>query len=172
MAKLDRLSIQNFAQIAEANLRFGDLTVLVGAQGTGKSLALQWLKVAMDGRQIVDALRAAGHTPDEDQVLIDLIFGVGMGSAWGPESKVLFNRKNIQPKRIGRLGTGVERAFFIPAHRSMLISDGWAAPFQKLSSQTPVVARIFSQNLFDRFSSRAATSCSRSIGCSRKRTET
>ena len=36
----------------------------------------------------------------------------------------------------------------------MLISDGWAAPFQKLSSDTPVVARIFSQNLFDRFSAR------------------
>jgi len=36
----------------------------------------------------------------------------------------------------------------------MLISDGWAAPFQKLTSDTPVVARIFSQNLFDRFSAR------------------
>jgi hypothetical protein len=36
----------------------------------------------------------------------------------------------------------------------MLISDGWAAPFQKLTSDTPVVARIFSQNLFNRFSGR------------------
>jgi hypothetical protein len=36
----------------------------------------------------------------------------------------------------------------------MLISDGWAAPFQKLTSETPVVARLFSQNLFDRFSAR------------------
>jgi len=36
----------------------------------------------------------------------------------------------------------------------MLISDGWAAPFQKLTSGTPVVARMFSQNLFDRFSAR------------------
>ncbi len=36
----------------------------------------------------------------------------------------------------------------------MLISDGWAAPFQKLTAETPVVARLFSQNLFDRFSAR------------------
>lgn len=36
----------------------------------------------------------------------------------------------------------------------MLISDGWAAPFQKLTSETPVVARLFSQNLFERFSAR------------------
>jgi hypothetical protein len=33
----------------------------------------------------------------------------------------------------------------------VLISDGWAAPFQKLTAETPVVARIFSQSLFDRF---------------------
>jgi hypothetical protein len=38
----------------------------------------------------------------------------------------------------------------------MLISDGWAAPFQKLNSDTPVVARLFSQNLFDRFSGKDA----------------
>ncbi len=36
MIKLDRLEIHDFAQIAEADLSFGDLTVLVGAQGTGK----------------------------------------------------------------------------------------------------------------------------------------
>lgn len=38
----------------------------------------------------------------------------------------------------------------------MLVSDGWAAPFQKLNSDTPVVARLFSQNLFDRFSGKDA----------------
>jgi hypothetical protein len=36
----------------------------------------------------------------------------------------------------------------------MLIQDGWAAPFQKLSTETPVVARMFSQTLFDLFSQR------------------
>ena len=34
----------------------------------------------------------------------------------------------------------------------MLISDGWAAPFQRLTADTPVVARMFSQNLYDRWS--------------------
>ena len=33
------LSIRNFAQIDDVSLKFGDLTVLVGAQGTGKSQA-------------------------------------------------------------------------------------------------------------------------------------
>lgn len=61
----DRLRIRNFAQIADADLALGDLTVLVGAQGTGKSLALQWLKVAMDGRRIVtrSTTRVIGPLP-------------------------------------------------------------------------------------------------------------
>jgi hypothetical protein len=150
----DRLEIRQFAQIAEADLTFGDLTVIVGAQATGKSLALQWLKVAMDGRQIVNALREAGHAVNKVEVLVDLIFGAGMGAAWRPETEIVFKSERLAPKGFGRLGDGKEKVFFIPAHRSMLISDGWAAPFQRLTADTPVVARIFSQNLFDRFSAR------------------
>jgi len=150
--KATKLSIKNFAHLKDVDITFGDLTVLVGPQGAGKSLALQWLKVALDGRQIVDALKAAGHPTDRSDVLIDLIFGTGMAPAWREgETEVTLDRKKITPKSISR-GPGTEKLFFVPAHRSMLIADGWAAPFQKLSSDTPAVARIFSQNLFDRFS--------------------
>lgn len=148
-----RLTIRNFAQIDEVDLAFGDLTVLVGAQGTGKSLALQWLKVAMDGKQIADALTAAGQPPKTEH-LIDLIFGVGMSSAWRDSSEISFDGRKIKLQSIGKIGKGEEKVFFIPAHRAMLISDGWAAPFQKLASDTPVVARIFSENLFRLFTSR------------------
>lgn len=156
-SKLLSLKIRNFAHIDELDLKLGDLTVLVGPQGAGKSLALQWLKVAMDGRQIADALRTAGHTTDRPDVLIDLIFGAGMAPAWRDgETEISLAGKRLTAKGLGRIGEGEERLFFVPAHRSMLISDGWAAPFQKLSSDTPAVARMFSQNLFDRFSSKDA----------------
>lgn len=152
-----KLSIRNFAHLKQVDLAFGDLTVLVGPQGAGKSLALQWLKAAMDGRQLIDALRAAGHAADRSDVLIDLIFGSGMAPAWREgETEVSLDGKKISPKLLGRNGNGTERLFFVPAHRSMLISDGWASPFQKLTSDTPAVARIFSQNLFDRFSGKDA----------------
>lgn len=157
MSTTDRITIRNFAQIAEVDLRFGDLTVLVGAQGTGKSLSLQWLKASMDGKEIVESLRAAGHPTDKGNVLIDLVFGAGMAAAWREgQTSVVLNGSNITPKTLSRRGDGNGRVFFIPAHRSMLISDGWASPFQKLTSDTPVVARIFSQNLFDRFSAGGA----------------
>lgn len=147
------LHIENFAQIREASITFRDLTVLVGAQGTGKSLVLQWLKAAIDGKHIVRALREAGQEVSS-KTLVDLIFGVGMGSAWREGSVVDFDGKSVAPQSIERRGNGVEQLFFIPAHRSMLISDGWATPFQKLTAETPVVARLFSQNLFERFNAR------------------
>lgn len=151
------LTIRNFAHLRRLDLAFGDLTVLVGPQGAGKSLALQWLKVAMDGRQLVDALRAAGHPTERSDVLIDLIFGTGMAPAWREgETEIILDNRRVTPKILGRIGNGKERLFFVPAHRSMLISDGWASPFQKLTSDTPAVARIFSQNLFDRFSGKDA----------------
>lgn len=152
-----KLTIRNFAHLDQVNITLGDLTVLVGPQGAGKSLALQWLKVAMDGKQLVDALRAAGHPVDRSDVLIDLIFGSGMAPAWRDgETRILLANKAVSLRNLGRVGDGTEQLFFVPAHRSMLISDGWASPFQKLSSDTPAVARMFSQNLFDRFSGKDA----------------
>lgn len=151
---VDRLLVRNFGQIAEADISLGDLTVIVGAQGTGKSLLLQWLKAAIDGKQILRALQDAGQDTRGTSKIVDLIFGVGMASAWRDDTEVQFNGRKILPHRIGLLGEDLERVFFIPAHRAMLISDGWAAPFQKLTADTPVVARIFSQNLFDRFTAR------------------
>ncbi len=156
-SELMKLEIRGFAHLRDVSLTLGDLTVLVGPQGAGKSLALQWLKVAMDGRQLVDALKAAGHPTGRADVLIDLIFGTGMAPAWHEgETEVTLDNKRVTPKTISRIGDGKEKLFFVPAHRSMLISDGWAAPFQKLTSDTPAVARVFSQNLFDRFSGKDA----------------
>lgn len=152
-SRLLDFSIREFAHIREVRLALGDLTVLVGPQGAGKSLALQWLKVGMDGRQLVRALESAGHVTNKANVLVDLIFGTGMGPAWRDgQTEVVLGRRKVSPKTLGRIGDGTEELFFVPAHRSMLISDGWAAPFQKLTADTPSVARVFSQNLFDRFS--------------------
>jgi hypothetical protein len=147
-----KLVIRDFAHLSEVALEFGDLTVLVGAQGVGKSLALQWLKTALDGKQIVAALKEAGQNVADPDNLVDLIFGVGMGSAWTKTTSISLDGHALTKASIHKRGNGKEKVFFIPAHRTMLISDGWAAPFQKLTPETPVVARLFSQNLFDLFS--------------------
>lgn len=149
------LSIRRFAHLGTVDVEFGDLTVLVGAQATGKSLALQWLKAALDGKHLVEALRAAGHEVDSTPDLIDLVFGLGMRGAWHADTQIQLDGETVAAEGLAQLGSKAERVFFIPAHRSLLIADGWAAPFQKLTAEMPVVARLFSQNLFDRFSSPA-----------------
>jgi len=152
----DRLTIRNFAHLAEVDLTFGDLTVLVGPQAAGKSLALQWHKLAVDGRHVTSALRDAGQRVTADTVL-DLVFGSGMGPAWRDDTQVEWRGRHITPASVSRQGGREHEAlFFIPSHRAMLVSDGWAAPFQKLGIDVPVVARLFSQNLFERFSDREA----------------
>ena len=42
------LRLEKVGQIVEADIRFGDLTVFVGPQATGKSIALQFLKLIVD----------------------------------------------------------------------------------------------------------------------------
>jgi len=149
-----RLRVSNFAQIDEVDLKFGDLTVLVGAQGTGKTLVLEWLKTAIDGRQLAARLKDAGYVLKDVETAIDLVFGIGMGKGWSEDTVIKLDSRTIDPAQLARLGSKSESVFFIPAQRSMLISDGWAQPFQRLSEEVPVVARVFSQTLYDLFGER------------------
>lgn len=147
------LSVRNFAQIKSADIEFGDLTVLVGPQGSGKSLLLQLFKLARDQVEIMSALKDAGHIIETRQHLLDIYLGQGMRHAWGRYTKLLLDGKEIDidqiPRKKGKTVQG--SVFYIPAHRAMLVADGWPAPFNKLSADTPAIARLFSQNLFELF---------------------
>ena len=153
------LDLRHFAQIETAHIEFGDLTVLVGPQATGKSLILQWLKLAFDIPEIVYALKEAGHDVTTADNLLDLSFGEGMSAAWNAnKTAVSLDHRPLDPRtwtrRFKKKPQG--RVFFIPAHRALLLAEGWPAPFLKLNADTPVVARLFSQNLYQRFSGRQA----------------
>lgn len=151
---VDRLSIKNFAQIDSVDLELADLTVLVGAQGTGKSLALQWLKIALDGPVAIQTLADAGSLADGD--FSQLLFGRGMAQSSG--SWVAWNGAPVHsshtswPRNRPHWRTKqVERLFFVPAHRSLLVHQGWPLPFEKFDWSTPFVARRFSHSLFELF---------------------
>lgn len=155
------LEVRNFAQIERARIEFGDLTVLVGPQATGKSLMLQWFKMAIDHEEVVTALREAGHDISDPGAMLDLVFGEGMSDAWSAErTKVTLDGRLVRPgawKTRARAVPSPPRVFFIPAHRALLLAEGWPAPFLKLNADTPVVARLFSQNLYQRFSGRESS---------------
>jgi hypothetical protein len=153
------LEVRNFAQIERARITFGDLTVLVGPQATGKSLMLQWFKMALDHREVVTALREAGHDVSDPTALLDLVFGEGMSSAWSADhTRVILDKRVVKPVAWARTRQAAPaRVFFIPAHRALLLAEGWPAPFLKLNADTPVVARLFSQTLYQQFSGRESS---------------
>ena len=43
---MDNLKIQDFGPIADIDIRFGDLTFFIGPQASGKSIALETVKLA------------------------------------------------------------------------------------------------------------------------------
>ncbi len=153
------LEVKHFAQIDEARVEFGDLTVLVGPQASGKSLILQWLKIAVDIGEIVFALKEAGHDVKTEKNILDLTFGHGISGAWtNGKTFVRFNASVVSPRSWTRGLTKKKhgRVFFIPAHRALLLAEGWPAPFLRLNVDLPVVVRLFSQFLYQRFSGRQA----------------
>ncbi len=53
---MDRFSIQDFGPIDNVSVDFGDLTILVGPQASGKSIFLETLKLVADRDSIINTL--------------------------------------------------------------------------------------------------------------------
>ncbi len=145
------LKIEHLGQIREANLEFGDLTVLVGPQATGKSIALQLLKLMVDAGQVqtemgLYGLDWAGDLPQ----FLDAYFGEGMRSIWNKdETRVHWDGKTIDLQKIARRKrkNKDEQLFFIPAQRVLALRDGWPRRFTDYSPGDPFAVREFSERL-------------------------
>src|SRR5437879_7829324 len=117
------LRLQNVAQLRDAEIDFGDLTVLVGPQATGKSIALQFLKLVVDTGYVHNELARYGL--DWSRKLTDFLevyFGEGMSAIWrsnGQGSKLFWKKKSIDLVGIAgrRRMSKPEQLFFIPAQR-------------------------------------------------------
>lgn len=145
----DVLEVRNFAQIRRARIEFGDVTVLVGPQATGKSLVLQLLKAALDGDEIAWRLRSAGLRWGGKRELYELYLGEGMGRSWRHASSLEW--KGAPARLEGATGEPIfnlNPLFYVPAQRALVLSEGWPRPFDLFDQRTPVVVRLFSDALY------------------------
>jgi hypothetical protein len=98
------LDIKNVGQIGEASLPFGDLTVFVGLQATGKSIALQMLKLVVDAGQVQEEMRKYGL--DWSRQLprfLDVYFGEGMHGIWrAGSSSIHWNGSSIDLEKLAK----------------------------------------------------------------------
>jgi hypothetical protein len=151
MDKPATLKIHNLGQIKEASLTFGDLTVLVGPQATGKSIALQLLKLMVDAGQVQEEMSRYGldweHKLPE---FLDIYFGEGMRSIWREGStSIEWEGKSVNLPQTARRKrpNKKESLFFIPAQRVLALRDGWPRPLTDYAPGDPFAVREFSENL-------------------------
>ena len=66
---MNTFNIKHFGPIDDVSLEFKDLTILIGPQASGKSIALETLKLAVDRDDIVNTLDRYnyifGHNTDD-----------------------------------------------------------------------------------------------------------
>ena len=94
------MRLRNVGQITDADLSFGDLTVLVGPQASGKSITLQWIKLLQDTGLIQQQLHTYGlDYGGQLPALLDLYFGEGMKAMWHAGSEVQVDGKPVDVAR-------------------------------------------------------------------------
>lgn len=145
-----RIKLTNLGQIQEADVQFGDLTVLVGPQATGKSIFLQLLKLLVDTGPIIDELRRFNlDWNGKIENFLELYFGEGMSAIYNPAStQITVDDKAVDLTNLLRgKKTKDERLFFIPAQRVLSLRDGLTRPFTDYRSGDPFVVREFSEKL-------------------------
>ena len=145
-----QLSLRNIGQIKHACIDFGDLTVFVGPQASGKSITLQWIKLLNDWGLVQRQLHTFGLDYAGDlRAFFDIYFGEGMHSIWTSTSEVRVDGEVVDvERRVARQqARKIESVFLIPAQRVLALANGWPRPFTAYNAGDPYAVRAFSEEL-------------------------
>jgi energy-coupling factor transporter ATP-binding protein EcfA2 len=152
-AKLPRLQVGNLGPVQSADLRFSDLTVIVGPQATGKSIFLQTLKLLVDRDQIHDTFKHHSMSfSDKAGAFMEGYFGRGLAGAWGAKSTMTWQGNSVDLSEYAKPSkstTRYERMFYIPAQRVMSLPGGVSQNFGQFNFGDPYTLRAFSDAVHD-----------------------
>lgn len=147
------LSVSNLEPVKAAEITFGDLTVIVGPQATGKSVFLQTLKLLIDRDHIHDTFKQHNMSVSEKpDVFFDAYYGRGMWAAIGEQAGVRWQGKTVQLSDYAKPSRSVaryERVFYIPAQRVMSLPGGVSQNFGQFNFGDPYALRAFSDAVHD-----------------------
>ena len=151
------LQVQNFGPVKDADIQFGDLTILLGMQGSGKSLFLEMLKLMVDRNHILKKLKQYNYIVNkyDSQNILEIYFGEGMGKIIRGETSVNLDGNQYDGKRLlqrirtpnSKYNESTEMVFYIPAQRIISMDDGRSRNFMEFNTATPYVLRNFSETL-------------------------
>ena len=150
---MEHLEVKSLGPIREADIRFGDLTLLVGPQASGKSILLQLIKLITDRYNISSVLRQNNYEwGRKNENFLDLFFGESMSAIWMEDTKILLDDREYQPSSfLPKQGTTesskTEKLFYIPAQRVVTMSQGWPRAFGTFDIGDPFVLKQFSETV-------------------------
>ena len=147
---MEKLQVENFGPIKKVDVCFGDLTILVGPQASGKSLFLELFKLVQDKYSIVEKLRSYNYILPKNNVdfILDNYFGEGLHSLFRSETRIMHDDKQFNVSVELKSGKNKkESIFYIPAQRILSISDGRPKNFMEFDNSSPFVLRNFSETL-------------------------
>ncbi len=150
---MENIKVKSLGPIKEANINFGDLTLFVGPQASGKSILLQLIKLLVDKKSIRRTIEQYGFIwGNQEEEILDRYFGEGMGSIWTKDTEVVFDHKNykadyLKPKQKETYKTAEDELFYIPAQRIICLQNGWPRYFTEYEDAVPYVLRDFSETL-------------------------
>ncbi|KDB50848.1 hypothetical protein X805_35400 [Sphaerotilus natans subsp. natans DSM 6575] len=152
-----RLQVEHLGPILSADVTFGDLTVIVGPQATGKSIFLQTLKLLIDRDHIHDTFRHHNvNVAGRAEAFLEGYFGGGMAGAWNKDTSALtWNGRKISlpdycsPGKSPKGRIKHERLFYIPAQRVMSLPGGVSQNFGQFNYGDPYTLRAFSDSVHD-----------------------
>lgn len=151
--EVNSLSLENVGPIKHADIKFGDLTVLVGPQATGKTVFLQTLKLFEDIRSIIRNLKANDWYWDKDlSTFLQVYYGEGMDYLINDKSIIKVNSKqqDLQAYINKSYGKQETNCFYIPAQRYTTLENGWPRSFNNYIERAPYVMREFGDVLNSR----------------------
>lgn len=148
------LKVNNLAQIREGTVQFGDMTLMVGPQASGKSIFLQLLKLVIDRQNIADTLKTYGYDwGKKADNFLELYFGESMSGIWKHHTEVIYDDESITrsiflPKKGAPVkASKEEKLFYIPAQRVVTMRAGWPSNFLAFDIGDPYVLKSFSETL-------------------------
>lgn len=148
---MKKIEVRNFGPIKNANVDFGDMTILIGTQASGKSLFLQLVKLLLDKQHILSTMNRYNYVVAKNpENILNFYFGNGMAPIWRDDTEIRYEEreyiKNSLIPKISRANPK-ETLFYIPAQRVVSISDGRPKNFMEYDISTPYVLRQFSEQL-------------------------
>ncbi|TKC91472.1 AAA family ATPase [Polyangium fumosum] len=151
---MKRLQVRGFGPIKEGDVEFGDLTVLVGPQATGKSLFVQLYRAVQDAGAIdYDLYEHGFEWADGDDPVRDycsIYFGGGLEEVIQESTVILRDGKPVDFNKVVDPPSGeplMETVSLIPAQRVLVLQDGWPKPFMAYAAGDSYAIRRFSETI-------------------------